>query len=49
MEQNIGKKGNAKNTESARAKVAGKISKRPEQIWARPSLHRRSHMVSESA
>ena len=31
-------KGNAKqNMESDRAKFAGKISKRPEQIWARPS------------
>ena len=30
-------KGNAKqNMESDRAKFAGKISKRPEQIWARP-------------
>ena len=33
-------KGNAEqNMEGDRAKFAGKISKRPEQIWARPNAH----------
>ena len=49
MEQNIGNEGQCnaeQNMESDRAKFAGKISKRPKQIWARPSMRPFRHVCA---